>query len=105
MIGKDSFWDTDDEDVERDVNHLAAQKLLNEFNFSTEKTIQIFRNKYFNPIKLIFMELNTALPSSGAVERLFSIGKLVLKPNRCLLTDEHFEAQLLLHINKNNINK
>ena len=36
-------------------------------------------------------QYNTTLPSSAVVERLFSLGKDILKPKRCGLSDEHFE--------------
>ena len=44
----------------------------------------------------LFIQFNTALPSSAAVERLFSVGKDVLKPKRSGLTDEHFEMLVFL---------
>ena len=44
----------------------------------------------------LFIQYNTALPSSAAVERLFSVGKDVLKPKRSGLTDEHFEMLVFL---------
>ena len=47
-------------------------------------------------IKDLFIKYNTPLPSSAAVERLFSIGKDVLKPKRSGLTDEHFEMLVFL---------
>ena len=39
----------------------------------------------------MFIHSNTAIPSSAAVERLFSVGKDVLKPKRSGLTDQHFK--------------
>ena len=41
-------------------------------------------------VELLF-HYNTALPSSAAIERLFSIGKDILKSKRCGLSDNHFE--------------
>ena len=41
-------------------------------------------------------QYNTTLPSSAAVERLFSLGKDILKPKRCGLSDEHFEKLAFL---------
>jgi hypothetical protein len=51
-------------------------------------------------LKNIFIQLNTALPSSAACERLFSVAGRVFLPTRMTMTDEHFEQQLLLRINE-----
>ena len=53
-------------------------------------------------LKNVFIKLNTPLPSSAAVERLFSLGKDVLRPKRASLSDEHFEMMVFL---KGNLNK
>ena len=44
----------------------------------------------------MFIDSNTAILSSAAIERLFSMGKDVLKPNRSGLTDQHFEVLVFL---------
>ena len=44
---------------------------------------------------------NTPIPSSAGVERLFSVGKDILKPNRCALKDGNFEKLIFfLHEKK-----
>ena len=40
----------------------------------------------------LFIKFNSPLPSSAAIERLFSLGKVMLKPKRSSLTDEHFDT-------------
>ena len=40
--------------------------------------------------------LNTAILSSATIERLFSVGKDVLKPKGSGLTDQNFEMLVLL---------
>ena len=52
--------------------------------------------------KLLFVKYKSALPSSAAVERLFSTGKDVLRPKRAGLSDEHFNKLVFL---KGNFNK
>ncbi|CAM1318689.1 Uncharacterised protein r2_g3065 [Pycnogonum litorale] len=47
----------------------------------------------------IFRKYNTGLPSSAAVERLFSVGAGIFKKNRFSLSDENFEKHLLLKLN------
>ena len=44
----------------------------------------------------MFTDSNTAILSSVAIERLFSMGKDVLKPKRRGLTDQNFEMLVFL---------
>lgn len=44
----------------------------------------------------LFIKYNTGIPSSAAVERMFSIGKDILKPKRARLSDDHFEMLVFL---------
>ncbi len=49
--------------------------------------------------KQLFISLNTGLPSSASVERLFSLGGRVLSLTCTLLTDKHFEKLVFLKAN------
>ena len=53
-------------------------------------------------LKLLFVKYNTTLPSSAAVERLFSTGKDALRPKRARLSDKHLSMLVFL---KGNFNK
>ena len=44
----------------------------------------------------MFIDSNTAILSSAAIEQLFSVGKEVLKPKRSGLTDQNFEMLVFL---------
>ena len=44
----------------------------------------------------LFIKFNTAIPSSAAVERLFSTGKEILRARRCQLSDATFETLMFL---------
>ncbi len=47
-------------------------------------------------IRKLFLKLNTGLPSSSAVERLFSLGGKVFTPLRSRLSSKHFEMMVFL---------
>lgn len=51
-------------------------------------------------IKQLFVSLNTGLPASAAVERLFSLGGRVFSPLRTRLSAEHFEMMVFLRLAK-----
>ena len=51
------------------------------------------------PPPFFFSISRYATASSAAVERLFSIGKDILKPTRCGLSDTHFEMLSFLEGN------
>jgi hypothetical protein len=59
----------------------------------TLPNLSSFPSKTFSDL---FVKYNTAIPSSAAVERMFSMGKDVLKPKRSKLSDEHFEMLVFL---------
>jgi len=51
-------------------------------------------------VKQTFVSLNTGLPASAAVERLFSLGGRVFTPLRTRLSNEHFEMLVVLRLAK-----
>ena len=55
----------------------------------------------FSTVKLLFLRYNTGLKSSAPVECMFSLGGQILTPRKNGLSDENFEAQLLLRANRN----
>ena len=51
----------------------------------------------------LFIKYNTAIPSSAAVERLFSIGKDILTAKRAKLSDANFEKLMFMKGNQHHV--
>jgi len=51
-------------------------------------------------IRQMFIDLNTGLPASAAVERLFSLGGRVFTPLRTCLSSHHFEMMTFFRLSK-----
>ena len=49
-------------------------------------------------IRKLYVTLNTGLPSSASVERLFSLGGRIFTPLRSRMTSEHFEMMMFLRM-------
>ncbi|KAK4007427.1 hypothetical protein OUZ56_012584 [Daphnia magna] len=68
------------------------------FSPADDEINRFFETKTCNDLRL-FIQLNTGLPSSAAVERLFSPGGRVLTPMRTQLSDQRFESLVFLRAN------
>lgn len=49
-------------------------------------------------LQRLYIQLNTGLPASAAVERLFSLGGRVFSPLRSRMTPEHFEMMVFMRL-------
>ena len=76
-------------------------------SFSAEKEVTDYlRSGYeleilnqFPNLKKMYMKYNSPTPSSAPVERLFSLGGLILSPKRNRLSAGRFEKLLLMRYN------
>lgn len=76
------------------LSNESGEEELNRFLKSKRTDLKLLHD--FPKLKKQFIKFNTALPSSASVERMFSMGNLVLTPLRGHLNDDIMECQLLL---------
>lgn len=85
------------------LEEYSLEDELNLLSFYNDKnfSFSIFDNPSYAKIKKVFLKLNTAVTSSGSVERLFSEARNILSLSRSNLKDDIFENMLFLKVNKN----
>ncbi|QQP39724.1 Uncharacterized protein FKW44_000953, partial [Caligus rogercresseyi] len=82
----------------------ASEKILNDIQAwnrrpikaSMEVTRDMFPQNHREAWMELFIKYNTPLPSSAAVERLFSMASDVLRAKRSCLTAENFENLIFM---------
>ena len=79
----------DSPDVNQEIN-----------NYLADTSDSIASLDAYPHIRKIYIDLNTGLPSSAAVERLFSLGGRVFSPLRSRLSSAHFEMVTFLRLAK-----
>ena len=73
-------------------NKYSAE--LDEYLASKPANVDSLTN--FSNIAKAFIKANSTLPSSAAVERLFSTAGMILSPRRCKMTDKLFDQMVFL---------
>jgi hypothetical protein len=97
QIEKNVFWDIESSDSDHESSRSAVSELD---QFLADGNHELTSLSKFPKIREVFLKYNSGLPSSAPVERLFSLGGLVMTPRRSRLSDAHFEKLLLLRANK-----
>lgn len=80
------------------AHECAISNELNLFFIDTDQSLDMLHK--YPRVKEVFIRFNTGIPSSAPVERLFSIGPLILTARRNRLKAQLFEILLLLKIYK-----
>ena len=75
----------------------SAEEMVHRYLWLKDATIESLKD--FPAVAGLFVRYNTDVVSSAGVERFFSTAKSVLSMNRCCLSAESFEAQLVLKSN------
>lgn len=88
----DDFFSFEEEDCA-----YSAETEVMEYLKSAGSDLGVLRQ--YPRIKAISLRYNTATPSSAPVERLFSLGNLVLTPRRNRLSSKRFERLTLMRYN------
>ena len=91
--------DNDDDDEFFKSKKKTTKSPLDTYLASDIIDATVYNGQCTAPLKQMALKLNTVLPASAAVERLFSCGGLIMRPHRNRLTDDHFESALLLKLN------
>lgn len=84
-------------DFEEDISYTAETEVMEYLKMPGSDWEVLSR---FPRIKEIAKQYNTPIPSSAPVERLFSLGSIVLTPRRNRLSDKRFERLLLMRYNR-----
>jgi len=87
-----SFMNQSEQDVAPDTGSLTKQ--LEDFLASKLTSIQSLKD--YPVIAEAFHKANSTLPSSAAVERLFSVAGMILTPRRCKMSDGLFDKMVFL---------
>jgi len=65
-------------------------------SYLSDPSTELLSLEAYRNIRQVYLKLNTGLPASAAVERLFSLGGRVFSPLRSRMSGEHFEMMLFL---------
>ena len=96
---KDDFYDFKSDDVSTTESNV--KKEADDYLANARRIEDLHKYPIVNRLFILY---NTVLPSSASVERLFSLGGLVLSSKRNRLVDGRFEKLLLMRYNKDYLN-
>ena len=87
--------------AKRQTNMSSSMDVANEVEkYLSDSSAEVSSLIQYPHIRKLYIQLNTGLPASAAVERLFSLGGRVFAPLRANLSSEHFEMMVFLRASK-----
>ncbi|KAI5693143.1 hypothetical protein M8J75_009333 [Diaphorina citri] len=86
----------DEEECESATSIVAQQQIFNYFSNPSQEFEML---EAYPAIKKVFLKSNVILPSSAPVERLFSFASITNTPKANRLSDNNFEARVILKSN------
>lgn len=92
-----SASDTQGQPVQEEATNKCDLEVL---QYLEDKSKELSILNTYQMVKRVFIRYNTVLPSSAAVERLFSFAGLITRPHRRAMSDKTFEYLLLLKGNQ-----
>lgn len=94
---ENNFFDFGEENAENSSSTLEPEVQI--ANFFNDRTNNLQTLNNYQAIKAVFIKFNTPLPSSAAVERLFSYATMTNLPKSNRLSDKKFEQRIFLRGN------
>ena len=79
--------------------NFSNDQVLKDFFDDNETSLLIYENKKYEKLRRLFIDLNTKIPSSAAVERLFSTAKKIWTFDRPNMSDKLLERTIFLKSN------
>lgn len=83
------------------TSHITQNAEIENYLSNPLKEVTMLKN--FPTIKTLFIDYNTTLSSSAAIERMFSNATLIFQPRRNRLSSVNFERSMFLKKNKTQI--
>lgn len=97
-----AFAENSEADAQNTAQGMSNKCDLEVLQYLEDKKKDLTSLHSYPLVKKVFIRYNAVLPSSAAVERLFSFAGIITRPHRRAMSDKTFEHLLLLKGNNPN---